>query len=253
MGKHGVGTRNHNGEKLCDFRGMNDLVFTVTIFRHKEIHKQTWISPDRRTRNQIDHALISRKFRTSVLDARAIRSADITSDHHLVRTKLRLKLKAAPKRRGITRKTYDTQKLENDGCRRQFRLELRNRFEILQREEPEDDQTDQPKAELEKANGILEKVYNMTAEKVLGYKTKKVKPWISKESWDLIEQRKAIKLKLDGTSSERLKEKRRRIQSQRPRSEEANTQRQEELVRRDSKRSRGSSEYATHEDSFQLN
>ena len=48
----------------------------------------------------------------------------------------------------------------------------------------------------------------MTAKKVLGYKAKKVKPWISKESWDLIEQRKAIKIKLDGTNSERLKEKR---------------------------------------------
>ncbi|KAL9972842.1 hypothetical protein ACROYT_G019223 [Oculina patagonica] len=103
----------------------------------------------------------------------------------------------------------DTQKLENDVCRRQFCLELRNRFEILQREELEDDETDRAEAELEKANDIIEKAYNMTAKKVLGYKKKKVKPWISKESWDLIEQRKTIKLKLDGTSSERLKEKRR--------------------------------------------
>ena len=98
-----------------------------------------------------------------MLDTRAIRSADIASDHHLVCTKLRLKLKAAPKRRGIRRTRYDTQKLENDGCRRKFRLELRNRFEILQREELEDDETDQAEAELEKANGILEKAYNMTA------------------------------------------------------------------------------------------
>ena len=103
----------------------------------------------------------------------------------------------------------DTQKLENDGCREQFRLELRNRFKILQRKELEDDKTDQPEAVLEKANNILEKAYNMTANKVLGSKTKKVKPRISKESWDLIEHRKAIKLKLDGTNSERRKEKRR--------------------------------------------
>jgi len=204
-----VGTRNDNGEKLCDFCVMNDLVITATIFPHKDIHKQTWISPDRRICNQMDHVLINRKFRTSVLDPRAIRSADIASDHHLVCTKLKLKLKAAPKRRGIRRTRYDTQKrLENDRCRRQFRLELRNRFEILQREELEDDETNQPRAELEKANGILEKAYNMTANKVIGYKTKKVKPCISKGSWDLIEQRKLISLKRDGTNSERLKEKR---------------------------------------------
>ena len=65
----------------------------------------------------------------------------------------------------------------------------------------EDNETDRPEAD--------EKAYNMTAKKVLGNKAKKVKPWISKESWDVIEQRKVIKLKLDGTSYERLKEKRR--------------------------------------------
>ena len=133
-------------------------------------------------------------------------------------------------------------------------MELRNRFEILQREEPEDDETDQPEVELEKANNILEKAYNMTAKKVVEYKTKKVKPWISNESWDLIEQRKANKNK---TRWNQLRETERkeasRIQSQRSRSEEADTQGQEELVRRDSKRSRGSSKYATHEDSLQPN
>ena len=85
----------------------------------------------------------------------------------MVCNKLKVKLKAAPQRRRIRRTRYDTQKLENDGCRKQFRLELRNRFEIMQREELEDGETDQPEAELEKANGILEKAYNMTAKKVL--------------------------------------------------------------------------------------
>ena len=101
--------------------GRNDMVITGTIFPHKEIHKQTWISPDRRTCNQIDHLLINRKFRTSMLDTRAIKSADIASDHHLVCTTPRLKVKAAHKRLRIRRARYDTQKLENDGCRRQFR------------------------------------------------------------------------------------------------------------------------------------
>ena len=62
--------------------------------------------------------------------------------------------------------------------------------------------------------------------------------------WDRIEQRKAIKLKLDGTNSERLKEKR-RVEYK---GGEANTQGQEELVRRDRKRSRRNSKNATHED-----
>ena len=68
--------------KFCDF---NEMVIIGTVFPHKEIHKQTWVSHGR-TKNQIDHTLVNRKFRTSVLDTRAIRSADVASDHNLVRS-----------------------------------------------------------------------------------------------------------------------------------------------------------------------
>ena len=49
-------------------------------------------------------------------------------------------------------------------------MELRNRFEILQREGPEDNIEDSPEAELENADDKLEKAYNMSAKKVLGFK-----------------------------------------------------------------------------------
>ena len=77
MGKHGIGVRNDNGERLVDFCSLNNLVITGTIFPHRKIHKQTWTSPDERTMNQ----LVSRQHRTSVMDTRAMRGADITSDH----------------------------------------------------------------------------------------------------------------------------------------------------------------------------
>ena len=89
MGKHGTGTINDNGDRLVSFAAFNNLVITGTIFPHRIGHKQTGTSPDRLTQNQIDHVLISRQHRTSVLDTRAMRGADVASDHHLVRTKLR--------------------------------------------------------------------------------------------------------------------------------------------------------------------
>ena len=76
-----------------DFCGLNNLVVTGTIFPHKLIHKQTWTSPGEKTKNQIDHVLVSRQHRTSVMDTRAMRGADIASDHQLVRSKIKLKLK----------------------------------------------------------------------------------------------------------------------------------------------------------------
>ena len=70
MGIHGLGIQNENGEKLCEFCQSNGLVIPGTLFPHKDIHKATWTSADGRTHNQIDHLMISGKWRSSVMDTR---------------------------------------------------------------------------------------------------------------------------------------------------------------------------------------
>lgn len=61
MEKHGLGNINDNGERLCDFCSMNGLVITGTCFPHRTTHKATWVSPDGRTQNQIDHMMIRKE------------------------------------------------------------------------------------------------------------------------------------------------------------------------------------------------
>ena len=61
--------------------------------------------------------------------------------------------------------------------------------------------------QVERKRKIMEKAYVKTAEEVLGYKQKKNKPWFSQEAWTLVDQRKAIKQKLIGAKSERLKQR----------------------------------------------
>ena len=70
------------------------------------------VSPDGKTKNQIDHTLVNKRFRNSVDDTRAYRSADIESDH-LVCTTIRLRLKSKPKEKKSARVKYDTSKLRN--------------------------------------------------------------------------------------------------------------------------------------------
>ena len=60
----------------------NQLAVGGSLFPHKRIHKATWISPNyiAGTANQIDHICINKQFRTSLLDVKVHRGADVGSD-----------------------------------------------------------------------------------------------------------------------------------------------------------------------------
>ena len=92
MGGEGCGNTNENGGLFLDLCHANSLVIGGNIFPHDEIHKVTWISPNGFTKNQIDHTIITRRFRRAVEDVGAYRSADIGSQHELVMAKIRLRL-----------------------------------------------------------------------------------------------------------------------------------------------------------------
>jgi len=77
MGKHGLGERNKYGQLFVYFCARHDLVISGTIFQHKDCYKVTWISPDHKTENQIDHLAIGRQCRRSLLDVRNKRGAGI--------------------------------------------------------------------------------------------------------------------------------------------------------------------------------
>ena len=52
---------NDNGVRIVNFATSQNLVVKSTMFPHRNIHKYTWISPDWKTHNQIDHILIDRR------------------------------------------------------------------------------------------------------------------------------------------------------------------------------------------------
>jgi len=94
MGRHGLGNRNENGDIFIDLCANYDLIIGGSLFLHKDIHKATWVAPNHRTANQIDHMAISKKWRRSLHDVRSYRGAYVASDHHLVVAQLKLKLAA---------------------------------------------------------------------------------------------------------------------------------------------------------------
>ena len=64
-----------------------------TTFPHKDIHQETWYSADGRTAKQIDHVLISNRFRSAITDIRALKGQDVGSDHNLLKINFKVKLR----------------------------------------------------------------------------------------------------------------------------------------------------------------
>ncbi|XP_025421560.1 uncharacterized protein LOC112691510 [Sipha flava] len=114
IGSHSLHeTTNDNGLRLIDFACGNGLVVKSTMFPHKNIYKGTWMSPDGRYVNQIDHVLVSVRFKNCIQDIRTMRGADGDSDHYLVKGKMKVKIKKVTRKKGTVVDKYDTAKLNN--------------------------------------------------------------------------------------------------------------------------------------------
>ncbi|XP_049304006.1 uncharacterized protein LOC125776321 [Bactrocera dorsalis] len=113
-----------NGLRLIDFAGARNMVICSTRFQHKKIYQATWLSPDRKTTNQIDHVVIDGRHVSSVLDVRALRGPNIDSDHYLVAAKIRTRLCAAKNARQQTQGRFDVEKLQSQHSAERFSTRL---------------------------------------------------------------------------------------------------------------------------------
>ena len=102
----------------------NTLVIPNTFFQQHKRRLYTWTSPDGQHRNQIDYILYSQRWRSSIQSAKTRPRADCSSDHELLITKFRLKLKKVGKTTRSFR--YDLNQTPND-----YTVEVRNRFKGL--------------------------------------------------------------------------------------------------------------------------
>jgi len=72
---------NGNGVRIANFVTSKNLAVKSTMFPRRNIRKYTWASPDGKTRNQIDHILIDRRWQSSILDVQSFRGADSNTHH----------------------------------------------------------------------------------------------------------------------------------------------------------------------------
>ena len=125
--KFGLGVQNEAGQRLTELLQENTLVIANTPLQQHKRRLYTWTSPDDQYWNQIDYILCSKRWRSSIQSAKTRPGADCGSDHELLITKFRIKLKVGKTTRLFS---YDLNKIPWD-----YIVEVTNRFKGL---EPED-------------------------------------------------------------------------------------------------------------------
>ena len=115
---------NEAGQRLIEFCQENALDTANILFQQHKRRLYTWTSPDSQHRNQIDYILCSQRWRSSIQSTKTRPGADCGSNHELLITKFRLKVKKVGKTTRPFR--YDLSQIPYD-----YTVEVRNRFKGL--------------------------------------------------------------------------------------------------------------------------
>ncbi|GFO36321.1 endonuclease-reverse transcriptase [Plakobranchus ocellatus] len=182
VGKHGLGIRNEQGEKLIEWCQTNNIIVGNTWFQQPPRSKWTWKSPGDETRNQIDYMMISKRYRNALLLAKTYPSADCYSGHVPVVGKFKLKLKKNSK--PFTNIKFDLAILKtNQTIREKYQISVQNKFEALRDAEEVEQQWENFKsAIMEAATEMIPKVNRKAKQK-----------WMTEEILNLMEERRCAK------------------------------------------------------------
>ena len=121
IGHQGVGNINSSGLRLLSHCSELALAITDTFFQLRGIHKTSWMHPRSKHWHLIDHLIVGRCYLNEVQITPAMRGAECSTDHRLIRSTLRLAVRP-PARRKISRYELNVHAAHNQN----IRVELRN-------------------------------------------------------------------------------------------------------------------------------
>ncbi|KAG0727408.1 Craniofacial development protein 2 [Chionoecetes opilio] len=130
VGPHGSGTRNTNSSLLLNFARSRRLRIAGSWYQRPELHRWTWYSNAGGVAKEIDHILVSTRWRI-LQNCRVYWSAEFFgTDHRLVAATLKLHVKSRRISRG-NHTVFHLEKLKDLTCAHEYAVAVSNRFDVL--------------------------------------------------------------------------------------------------------------------------
>lgn len=202
---------NENGDLMTNFCLLNELRINNTFFDHADRYKYTFHNT-RGHKSMIDYVLTNRGIHpTQILDVRTLNSANVGTDHSLLLTKIRMKIK--PKKEiteNITEEKFIIESLWNESTKQLYQSRIRKHIETnpTTNEETVEESWKKLSTNIEKA-----------ANEAIGKRktTKKVStkiPWFCKEVKQKCQEKKRAYLKYKSINTSEAYEEYKRIRNE---------------------------------------
>ena len=96
VGPYGGTSTNDNGERLIGLCHEYTLRIQNGFFRHKDIHRYTWVQPTLQRKSIIDFIITKQYSHVKLYDVRVHRGAECGTDHYLLRARIFFPIKIHP-------------------------------------------------------------------------------------------------------------------------------------------------------------